>query len=173
MAETIYCVVNDPVVLGLHLTEDGVGISGQTPTVEIRRLRDGKYFDFDAVADPFWKTTGGSKEKELVPRPWLTGLYTYTWDQGDYDPDARETYAMIYRNPGPDFAVEESEFHSFTFEWEKTIDYIRKLLENNSFVEMLTESQVRHTFLDDNGTDPILKHKIIKSGAFESREKEP
>ena len=173
MAETIYSVVNDRVVLGLHLTKDGVSIEGQTPTVEIRRLTDGRYLNFAAVAPPYWITTGGTREKTLLPKSYLGGLYTFTFDQQVYDPGSRATYVAIYRNTDPLYLVEETEFYAFTFEWERTIDYIRKLLENNSFVEMLSDTQVRHTWLDDNGTDPLLKHKITKVGAIESREKEP
>ena len=173
MSETIYSVVNDKVVLGLHLVEDGASVIGQSPTVELRRLRDGRYFDFAAVAAPFWKTTGGSKEQSLAAKSYLPGLYTHTWDQSIYDPDAREQYVAIYRNTDPDYLVEIVEFHHFTFEWEAVITYMRKLMENNSFVEMLSDTQVRHTWFDDDGTTPLLKHKLTKSGAFETREKEP
>lgn len=173
MAATVYSVVGDSVVLGLHLTEDGAGVTGQTPTLEIRRLRDGRYLDFSAVASPYWKTTGGTKEKVLLPKSYLPGLYTFTFNQDTYDPGARETYVAIYRNTTPDYEVEETEFHAFTWEWEADVKFIRKLLENNSFVEMLTESLVEHTWFDTDGSTPILKHKITKSGVFESREKIP
>jgi len=173
MSETVYSVVGDSVVLGIHLVEDGSGVLGQTPTLEIRRLSDGRYFDFAAVAAPYWKTTGGSKEKTLVAKTWLPGLYSHTWAQGTADPDARRTYAMIFRNTDPNYLAEVSEFHSFTFEWEKDITFMRKLMENNSFVEQLSDTRVDHTWMDNDGTTPILKHKITKAGAFETREKDP
>ena len=173
MAETVYSVVGDSIVMGLHLTEDGSSVVGQTPTLEIRRLRDGRYLDFAAVSAPYWKTSGGSKEKTLVAKSYLPGLYTFTFNQETYDPEARETYVAIYRNTDPVYGVELTEFHSFTWEWEKDVTFIRKLLENNSFVEMLTESLVEHTWFDTDGSTPILRHKITKAGAFESREKIP
>lgn len=174
MSETLYSVVNDKVQLGLHLVEDGASVAGQSPTVELRRVRDGRYLDFSAVTAPYWKTTGGTKEKVLTAKSWLPGLYCWAFDQSIYDPDAREQYVAIYRNTDPDYLVEVVEFHHFTFEWEQIITFLRKLAANNSFVEMLSDTQVRHTFLDDDGTTPILKHKLTKSGeTYESREQEP
>lgn len=173
MAETIYSVVDDSVVLGLHLVEEGAGVAGQTPTLEIRRLRDGRYLDFAAVSAPYWKTSGGSKEKTLVPKSYLPGLYTWTFDQSVYDPGVRESYVAIYRNAGPDYPVEITEFHDFTYEWEKDVKFIRDLLENNSMVEEISDNEVHHTWYADNGTDEVLKHKITKAGAIESREKIP
>ena len=104
--------VNSSVTLGILIRDAGAGVPGLSPTAEIRRISDSKYFDFSAIAPPFWKTTGGQKLKTLLPAPWQDGLYQWQWDQGLYDHDAVEEYEVVYRNdpPYPTVATEVMAF---------------------------------------------------------------
>jgi hypothetical protein len=100
MASVINAAVGDTITLGVHLTNGASGVLGQTPTAEIRRESDGWYFDFDAVSAPFWKTTGGSKEKALTERTWAPGFSSHQWDQSLYE-NAIQKYVVVYRNANP------------------------------------------------------------------------
>jgi hypothetical protein len=113
MSATINKVVNDTITLALMLTRKGVPVTGQSPTVELRRNQDGRYFDWAAVGAPYWKTIGGSKETLLVERPWLGGYYTKTWNQETYDPDVEGDYTAIYRNTAAPNIVTTVELFAF------------------------------------------------------------
>jgi len=93
--------VNATATVGLLITENGTGITGQQPTVELRRVSDGKYLDFSATEEPFWVSSGGQKTQILPPISWTAGLYEWEFDQDHYDQDAVEEYETIYRNDAP------------------------------------------------------------------------
>jgi len=104
--------VNSKVMTGVMIKEYGVGITGLTPTVEIRRISDSKYFDFAAVGEPYWLSTGGQRERTLPPAPWFDGLYQWEFDQSVYDQDKIDTYEILYRNDSP-YKLVATELMSF------------------------------------------------------------
>lgn len=104
--------VGEKVVLSAVLTKDGLGISGLSPTLEIRRNSDGLYFDFSAMASPYWRSTGGLKTKALPESTWQVGYYSWTFDQGIYDVGPAE-YTAIYRNDPP-YPLLQVEIMSFS-----------------------------------------------------------
>ncbi len=118
MSATISNIVNGVADVSLRMEEDNSGVTGQLPTLEIRRISDGRYFDWDAVSAPYWKTSGGVKETRLIERTWLPGLYTKSWDQSIYDPNSVQTYAMIARNAVQGYELEVVEYHSFKLSYD-------------------------------------------------------
>ena len=120
MAELRKATVGDTVNLYAFVYANGSGISGQAPTVEIRRLRDGRYWDWGAAN---WKTVGGTKEGTLAPKVYLAGYYFRQWDQEIAD-NVPEEYLMIYRNTGA-YPIELVETYIFTpSAAESTLDVI-------------------------------------------------
>lgn len=105
--------VNSSVTVGILIRDGGVGIPGLFPTAEIRRIRDSKYFDFSAVAPPYWVSSGGQKQKVLPPVSWQDGLYQWEFDQNVYDHNALEEYEMLYRNDAP-YRTVATEVMAFT-----------------------------------------------------------
>lgn len=104
--------VGEKVMLSAVLTKDGSGISGLSPTLEIRRNSDGLYLDFSASASPYWRSTGGQKELVLTESSWQIGYYAWNFDQGLYDVGPAE-YTVIYRNDPP-YPLMQVEIMSFS-----------------------------------------------------------
>lgn len=75
-------------------------------------MADGKYFDFSALSDPKWKTSGGSKEKVLPEKSWLPGYYSYQFDQSVNEP-IQADYTFIYRVSEGIYSMTEVEVVSF------------------------------------------------------------
>jgi len=115
MAETHIKFVNDTVTLGVMMTRRGTPVTGETPTVEMRRMSDGRYWDWNTLV---WSTSPtGTKEATLVEKTWLGGFYTKTWDHGTTDPDAQGEYTAIYRNVGAPNDFTSIEIFYFRFDW--------------------------------------------------------
>jgi len=115
MAETLLKFVNDTVTLGVMMTRKGVPVTGESPTVEIRRNADGRYWDWVTLA---WSTApAGTKEAALTERTWQGGFYTKTWDQGAADLDAQNDYTVIYRNTSVPYIFTSVEVLSFRIDW--------------------------------------------------------
>jgi len=100
MSTYITKFVGESVTLGVVLTSGGLPISGESPTLEIRRTSDNKYFDFSAVSAPYWISVGGLKEGFLTETSYQQGFYTYLFDHALYGDDEPE-FRVIYRNPDP------------------------------------------------------------------------
>ena len=164
-----YHRIGSTVPLSLHLLYRGRPVTGESPTVELRRLSDGLYFDFSAAQAPFWIDSGGMREGQLAEVVWLPGLYLRQWDHSFYDNGTPGLYAAIYRNPDPRF-VERVEYVEFTFEWYKDAILSRKLLSNKSELTEISATQYQHRWFDDDGTTELLTHNITKSGNVEKRE---
>ncbi len=173
MAGTITNVVNGKANIALRMVEDGSGVAGMSPTVEIRRLSDGKYFDWDASAAPFWKTSGGSRETRLLERSWLAGLYTKTWDQSLFDPDSIQTYATIARNTAPGYEIELVEYHSFIIDWaEGATSILEAPVYSSVHVSGSLAAVIAHTkglangehFLDQTTYSVYEKQPLLLSG---------
>lgn len=162
--------IGEKVVLGVLLTKDSAPLSGLVPTVEIRRNSDGWYLDFSAVAPPFWKTVGGTREKVMPERSWCPGFYSYTFDQGYYD-NIKDDYVVIYRNIAP-YILYENEVISFNNEIAVDVSFIRKLLANHQTLEYLAPSHLVHTVFDDDKTTQVYKADITKNlaGTVETRD---
>lgn len=105
--------INSSATLGVFVKNQGSGIPGLSPTVEIRRVRDSKYLDFNATTIPYWVNSGGQRTKVLPAMPWFDGLYQWQFDQNLYDHDATEDYEIVYRNDPP-YKLESTEIISFT-----------------------------------------------------------
>ena len=105
--------VNSSVTLGVLIKDGGVGIPGLSPTVEIRRISDSKYFDFSAASEPYWVSSGGQRQKVLPTVSWQDGLYQWEFDQNVYDHNALEEYEILYRNDPP-YKTIATEVMSFT-----------------------------------------------------------
>lgn len=158
--------------LALHLLDGGAPVVGQSPTVEIRRARDGRYFDWSVSVAPFWKTVGGQKNKVLTEKVWKPGLYQISWDQQEYDEGNPEVYTAVFRNTDPDYLGEEVEYITFYVDLAPELSLVRKLLTNKSILDILTDTTATHTWLDDDKSAQILKHNITISGSREIREPE-
>ena len=171
MASNTLAKAGDTVYLALQLLNQGAPITGQHPTVEIRRLRDGRYLNWAATVAPWWITVGGQKERLLVEKSWLPGLYQIPWEQNGYD-SGPEKYLIVYRNVSVDWPVEEIEYLTFTFEWAPDVTLIRKLLANKSVLKILSETAATHQWYEDDGVTPLIKHDITILGDEETREPE-
>lgn len=163
--------IGEKVSLGVLLTQNGNPVSGESPTVEIRRNVDGWYLDFGAVAPPYWKTAGGQREKLLPEKSWATGFYTWTFDHSVYD-NTKNDYTIIYRNVAP-FRLYEIEIVSFNNEMSFDIEFIRKLLANKQTLESLTPQQMKHTVFDDDKSSIIYEADITLSGSGSVETREP
>lgn len=169
MAQTTKNRVGSTIVLGLHLAKHGIGVTGQHPTVELRRVSDSKYFDWAAIIDPFWVVSGGTRLGTLPEAAYLPGLYQRQWAQGDFDTGPQD-YLLVFRNVGPDYAVEEVEVQSFTFEWADDVEFLRKVLTNKTVLEMLSPTHYRQRFFDNDKATVIKTDDIVVVGAEETRE---
>ena len=149
MASTVQRLAGDTVELGVHLTKDGSGVTGQTPTVELRRPRDGRYFNWAATVAPYWVTTGGLREFVLPEKSWLPGFYSRKWDQKLYDGGVKEDYVAIYRNTDPEYPVEEMENLQFNF---LDLILVRKLLSNETVLRKITDWHWEQETKDDDGS---------------------
>lgn len=170
MAESSLYTVGSKIPLAVHLLDRGVPVPGAVVSVELRRLRDGRYLDWAAPAAPFWKTSGGVKEQPLPEKSWKTGLYQVMWDQSVYD-IAAESYTAVYRVTSP-VVLDNVEFITFSMEWGVDVEFILKLLKNKSILETVTEQEATHTWYDDDNASEILKHRIREIGNQEIREPE-
>lgn len=71
-----YPIGSKKVPIELALNDFDGGVSGESPTISIRRITDGKYFDF---ADNTFKSSGHTTlEQSLTDRG--DGRYSYNWD---------------------------------------------------------------------------------------------
>jgi hypothetical protein len=134
--------VGDKIILGILLTKDGIPLPGLTPTLELRRNADGKYFDFSAVAPPYWITVGGQLLLTLPEISWLNGFYSWDFDQGVYD-TGKKDYTAIYRNPSP-YAVTDIDVVSFDDVLNVDVSFIRKMLANKQTLRQVSASEMEH-----------------------------
>ena len=88
--------------LELMVTSEGSGISGLSPTLEIRKPSDGTYFDFSAVAAPYWVSSGGAQTMVLPEVSYLPGMYRYEFDSSvpDYGIVTGTELMFIAKNGG-------------------------------------------------------------------------
>jgi len=163
-------VVNSSVTLGILMTKSGQGLTGLSPTIEIRRHSDDHYLDFSAGVAPFWVTTGGQRELTLPEQPWLGGWYTWAFDHATYDPDAQEDYSVIYRNTVP-YRTLLTEILSFTSAIGNAFEYIRTLLENDQDLVKHSNERYEHKIYGDAGeTGPtVYEADITLVGNTEKR----
>lgn len=164
MAQYIVKKIGETVTLGLLLTKNGEGLTGLSPTVEIRRNVDGRYFDFAAVSTPYWKTSGGQKEKILPERVWLSGYYTWVFDHATYDNIENED-TVIYRNLSP-YRLVEVELVAFESNTLADVEYIRKILTNKQTLEQLAQDHYHHEVFDDDKITPIYEADITMTGGI-------
>jgi len=100
MSAYITKFTGESATLGTVITANGIPVSGESPTLEIRRTSDDLYFDFSAVSAPFWVSSGGVKEGLLVEASYQQGFYTYIFDHATYGDDEHE-FRVLYRNSAP------------------------------------------------------------------------
>lgn len=170
MSSYIIKTIGERVVLGVLLTKQGVPITGEHPTIEIRRNADGFYLDFSASSAPYWKTNGGTKEKVLPERSWMPGFYSWHFDHGLYD-GTKNDYTVIYRNPLP-YRLYQNEIISFNNEILFDITYLRKILTNKQTLEHLSAQHMEHVVFDDDKQTEIYRADITLdiSGSKETRD---
>jgi len=78
----------------------GSPVSGLTPTLEIRRMSDEKYFDFGAVAAPWFIDSGGTKQLTLSESTNVPGLYRYEFDSEAAELVTGDELSFIVQNTG-------------------------------------------------------------------------
>ena len=88
---------NKPIPITLIIREGAIGIIGQSPTIEIRRKSDNKYFDW--ISNLF-VNSGGQKENILPSAAYQDGVYESEWNPRSYGEKNEETYILLYRNTG-------------------------------------------------------------------------
>jgi len=79
-------------------------VTGQSPTVAIRRTSDDKWWDFvaeewDTVAD--YGSLGNEHKQALTDNG--DGTYSYDWNQATADGSAERTYVAVYEVPSGDY----------------------------------------------------------------------
>lgn len=162
--------VGDAATLSILMTKSGSGLTGLSPTIEIRRMSDGFYLDFNATVAPYWKTSGGSKEKTLPERVWLPGYYTWVFDQSIYeDGGVVAEYTVIYRHGTP-YRTLLTETWSFEYTSDDRIERVINHLENYQELEKLAEDHWKHTVFEDDKTTPMHTADITLSGNKEIRD---
>lgn len=105
MSFSIVRHVGEDHIVQLLVTKDGVGISGLSPTIEIRRLSDGKYLNHNTSVAPFWTTVGGSKTLPMTEVSWAAGLYKYKFRPTLVDSAKVDDFDFIVINEHPEYAV--------------------------------------------------------------------
>jgi len=162
--------VGERVVLGVLLTKSSIPISGESPTLEIRRNIDGYYFDFSAVSAPYWVTSGGTKEFILPETLWMPGFYSWLFDHGAYDVGEAD-YTAIYKNDVP-YRLYANEVFAFTSKGVFDIEYIRKVLTNKQTLTQLTAQHMEHVIFDDDKATEIYRASIDLDvgGSIETRD---
>ncbi len=54
MSSSIVRKIGEDHIVQLLITKDGTGIGGQEPTIEVRRMSDGKFLNHAASDSPYW-----------------------------------------------------------------------------------------------------------------------
>ena len=166
--------IGETATLGLVLRSSGTPITGESPTVEVRRMSDSLYLDWSAVSAPFWVSGGGLREKPLVEQSWMPGFYTTLFDQGLYD-NTNNEYTVIYRNTGL-YPVYDNEVFSFEQGLDASlaadVSFIRKILTNKQTLEQLSTTLMHHQVLDDDEVTPVYDADITINvgGNIETRQ---
>lgn len=69
----------------LQMTEFGVAITGKNPTVQIRRVSDGLYYDPAQALGSRWVGSAPASPQVLVEDATFGGLYSFSLPSGDID----------------------------------------------------------------------------------------
>lgn len=158
--------IGDKVTLSLLLTKKGAGVTGLSPTVEVRRNADDLYLDFSAVSPPYWVSTGGQREKILTEQSWLGGYYTWLFDQSVYEAGgAIGEYTIIYRHDAP-FKLLASEVIAF----DDIPLTILKYLRNYQELEKLSATHFTHKVFEDDKVTLMQEVDITQVGDKEIRD---
>jgi hypothetical protein len=168
MAVTINVRVGDTVPLGVQLVEDGTGVTGLSPTVELRRLSDEAYFDWTGLS---WVTVGGTRETVLVEKTWLPGLYLLPWDQQTYDGGNEERYVAIYRNTVAPYEFNIVEIYHFDYTWAADAELTQKLVgAKKTTLERINANEYEFVTFDDDKTTVIRTERLTNVPPVETRE---
>jgi hypothetical protein len=154
--------VGEKTVLGLLMTKNGVPLTGLTPTIELRRNVDGKYFDFSATVPPYWETSIGQVQLVLPECSWLGGYYSWEFDHALYDNVANE-YTAIYRNTGT-YPLTNIEVVSYGNTVGIDISFIRKMLANKQTLQAVATDHMIHIVYDDDLITPVYHADITLNG---------
>jgi len=96
--------VGTTIPLELRIVKDGVGITGESPNVELRRFPDDFHWDFTGLV---WVASGGTQFQNLSDVG--GGLYQFLFDQSD---DGQERlFKAVYRNASVNFPGLVDELH--------------------------------------------------------------
>lgn len=156
--QTIVREIDQAHTLQLLITKDGLGIAGQTPTVEIWRLSDGLYLDHDAVATPYWLATGGTKTKVLTESTDTLGLYSIVFDPTAVNSSGKDQYNFIVKNTG---TYELKDIEHIIYERIPT-DSVDLMLDMLTFLYKISRNRLKIdkvantlTYYDDDQTTPL------------------
>jgi len=156
--QTIIREIDQAHTMQLLMTKDGLGITGQTPTVEIRRLSDGLYLDHDAVTTPYWVSSGGTKEKALTESTDTDGLYYIVFDPTAVNSSGKDQYNFIVRNTGT-YALEDIEHIIYeripTDSVDLMLDMLAYLYKINRNRLKIDKTANTLTYYDDDQTTPL------------------
>ena len=112
---------SSPVLILSLIDEVTVGnnpVTGQTATVAIRRLSDGKWFDF---VDVTWDTIATYALLDASNKQALTdngdGTYGYAWNQATADASDEADYEMTFAVPSGTYQGMAHDTYSFRTKW--------------------------------------------------------
>lgn len=163
--------VGEKTVLGLLMTKNGLPLTGLTPTLELRRNADGKYFDFSATVPPYWQTSIGQVQLVLPEMSWMGGFYAWEFDHALYDNAANE-YTAIYRNTGT-YPLTNIEIVSYGNTVGIDISFIRKMLANKQTLKAVATDHMVHKVYDDNEVDIVYQADITLDGLSATETRQP
>jgi hypothetical protein len=157
MSQTIIRDNGTPYPVQLLMTKNGNGIGGQTPTIEVRKMSDGKYLDFSAVMPPYFVSTGGQQTEVMTPAPWLSSLYQYMFVPANVGITGIEQFTFVVRNVGV-YPVLETEcviYDTISPTIEQILTIVEKILKTK--VNRLKIDKVANTltYYDDDQITPL------------------
>ncbi len=135
-----------------------LGITGESPTIEVRRISDGLYLDHDAVADPYWVSSGGTKDQIMTESTEVDGLYFYHFDPVAVDSAGKEQYNFVIRNSGDHSLLK---IEHVIYERAKS-DNVTMLVDMVSYLYKINVNRLKIdrtantlTYYDDDQTTPL------------------
>jgi len=97
--------------LYMRIVEAGVGVTGQAPTITIRRVSDSAFYDDSLASGSRFTATPATGTMAELDSVNLPGLYGYEFDHSE-DTTGSELFEVLTTNPG---ATPRSEFTPIAF----------------------------------------------------------
>ena len=135
----------------------GVPVTGLTPTLEIRQMSTGKYFDFSAVGLPYFVSSGGSQTMVLPESLVIPGLYRYEFNSTGKGLVTGDELTFLAKNSTPaNRKFYETEHVVFESDIPALLDrtsLIWKIEKNRWKLDRVANTM---TFYDDDQVTPLL-----------------